>query len=636
MANYIAPYFDIIMNAVEANILAQSIIENDLSCLIGGHETFPRTVNIPKGVIRYFTMLRDPWTRFQSCYKYTYHSGWHRLNPDAFYEQSQKNVYVECFGKGDYDVALESLLNEYECILILEKMPESIELLKKHFGFSINATTALNVSRNTATLFSDSLKSKFLRDNEPDFILYNDITQRFYKPTQKYQQASNIACSNSDKKTKKRFMIQAEYMPNIMLDTAHPQYIKDRLDICGTARLTKKEFSDLNISYEQYFLNKMNIGIYDLIDTYKEDNRTDRLESLLHAIRLNPHSYNLQKVPYEYTFNRNWDSLRSLLDAKDIAQASPGHPVPGASDPHGFRHFTTAIHVYSAISKLKPLLAPQAYRALLSRHKDDLMPVLWHVFELQDAIASGDHDAIPRIVDRMEGYAKDPDFLPSVLPVANRLRTMGFPDQARRLIDLQLQKDFFIYEAFREKLSLLCDMGRTDQAYAELRGLTFATNMTRIDAVDIGSLFPSSGFDVVISAAPPLLLYIFLKHYRMHTEKPLLILTNKRHLDTAKTFGTNVSFIGLPDKNYAHDTDASSIDPSLFDAQFNNLFLLTGNHYLEFCGELLKLAASINATNYFCTTYEDQFVGGDSVELLPLDAFIQKGTTAAATAEMPA
>lgn len=127
------------------------------------------------GRFKVFTFLRDPLEHSLSLYRYEKENNQTDIVDMVEHFQLRPNYMATILGanKSNY----KKIIDKYEFVGIVEKMDESVRILAEKFGKPFKKIPVTNVTAKkdnfTSQNISESVKRKFRRLNELDYLIYS-------------------------------------------------------------------------------------------------------------------------------------------------------------------------------------------------------------------------------------------------------------------------------------------------------------------------------------------------------------------------------------------------------------------------------------------------------------------------------
>lgn len=141
------------------------------------HQRYPEIIT-QRDKLRAFTFLRDPLEFFVSFYYYSREHGRMGKSLEEFIA-SNRNLYAYYFPCEESDY--KEVLDRYFFIGILERLQESMDKLAILFQKPRIEINALNRTQrdNQVSILTPEYVSKFKKDNELDYAIYENVISRF-------------------------------------------------------------------------------------------------------------------------------------------------------------------------------------------------------------------------------------------------------------------------------------------------------------------------------------------------------------------------------------------------------------------------------------------------------------------------
>lgn len=140
----------------------------------GTHELLPASYNA-----FYITILREPFSRFMSTYRFSRSRGALYATPSECLTEFPHNFLVKWLGNGDPHLAKVRLLSVYSLFGLVERFNEFLVMLTDLTGTQFSSYTIRNRTEDTRPVDSLGLREEFERLNGDDLELYRWASQVF-------------------------------------------------------------------------------------------------------------------------------------------------------------------------------------------------------------------------------------------------------------------------------------------------------------------------------------------------------------------------------------------------------------------------------------------------------------------------
>ncbi|PLX66952.1 MAG: hypothetical protein C0603_09790 [Denitrovibrio sp.] len=337
---------------------------NSNSLAVAGHRAWGVHSYINTNFI-YTVLLRDPLSRFISHYNFDIARSIITADTllSTFIEQHSKALYINHFGNGSLENAINRLTNYYKIIGFTEQYNDYLKLLMNHLGINKLEIKAINRSKNKNITISDSeiSKAKDMLASDYEFMKHSrDIANnknskqqnRNFEPeiitiedayAEEFKLSDYIEKNNTSKTAKSQNLAIANYHFNNgddeLAEKHYELYYKDdNLDPEPLVDFYKQKNMHKYINFTEKLMEKCEIYLTDTQKTYpnifisrcmsdlfsyyaNDDYREDNLYKILKSAKyidsawvISAISYFIHKLPPHSKFCSDQEYRQSILD----------------------------------------------------------------------------------------------------------------------------------------------------------------------------------------------------------------------------------------------------------------------------------------------------------------------------------
>lgn len=148
---------------------------------IYGHGVYEFRSNILNKVpkdqsVAFITLLREPFSRFESLYNYNNIRNARKQKLDRFFATYKRNPYTTFLGAGDLDAAKHVIENECFFVGTTEEFDYSFYAVYRALGITQDTfVNKVRLKNEDKTILSDSARSRFESENEDDMRLFDFV-----------------------------------------------------------------------------------------------------------------------------------------------------------------------------------------------------------------------------------------------------------------------------------------------------------------------------------------------------------------------------------------------------------------------------------------------------------------------------